>query len=286
MGLRGRYGPPTARTRRLNARSAGSAMVSRSQVRRAGERLRRAGAATEADRQIYSEYRDTFAEPLREVAEAIQELAEGAPVQSRLKRFETVVKKLRRGTSDLSRLEDIAGCRVVPPMREQRQVLDRIRSGWEVVRERDYRRSASDGYRALHIVVRAQGRPVEVQLRTELEDLWANVSEALAERLDPELKYGGGPPDVRGLLDSMSSFCEQVDTLEAARCGLVPIQRGPWGNGAPHPGPAIELARLMLHAIAAIDRDVPSGRLAADIGDDQRRALSEALAAYNEPSWR
>ena len=261
-------------------------MVSRNQIRRAGERLRKAGTPSEDDRRIYNEYRDTFAEPLRDVAGAIQGLADGAPVQSRLKRFETVVKKLRRGTSDLSRLEDIAGCRVVPPMREQRQVLDRIRSGWEVVRERDYRRSASDGYRALHIVVRAQGRPVEVQVRTELENLWADVSEALAERLDPELKYGGGPPDVRGLLDSMSSFCEQVDTLEAARCGLVPIQRGAWGNGAPHPGPAIELARLMLRAIAAIDRDVPSGRLAADIGDDQRRALSEALAAYNEPSWR
>ena len=171
-------------------------------------------------------------------------------------------------------------------MREQRQVLDRIRSGWEIVRDRDYRRSARDGYRAIHIVVQAQGRPVEVQVRTELEDLWANVSEALAERLDPEIKYGGGPTEIRQLLGSMSTFCDQVDTLEAAHCGLVAIQAGAWGNGAPHPGPAIELARLMLHAIAAIDRDVPSGRLAVGIGNDERRALREALATYNEPSWR
>ncbi len=261
-------------------------MVNRNQIRRAGERLREAGAPSEDDRRIYNEYRDTFAEPLREVTEAMQGLADGAPVQSRLKRFETVVKKLRRGTSDLSRLEDIAGCRVVPTMREQHQVLDRIRSGWEMVRERDYRTSPRDGYRAIHIVVRAQGRPVEVQVRTELEDLWANVSEALAERLDPEIKYGGGPTGIRQLLGGMSSFCEKVDDLESAHCGLVAIQAGAWGNSAPHPGPAIELARLMLRAIAAIERDVPSGRLAAGIGDDERRALTEALAAYDEPSWR
>ena len=180
-------------------------MVSRSQVRRAGERLRRDEPPTEADRQIYADYRDTFAEPLREVAETIGSFADGAPVQSRLKRFETVVEKLRRSTSDLSRLEDIAGCRVVlPTMIEQQQVLDRIREAWEVMRERDYQTAPRDGYRALHIVVRAQGRAVEVQVRTELEDLWSNASEALAKRLDPEIKYGGGPPEVRNLLDSAS----------------------------------------------------------------------------------
>ena len=174
-------------------------MVSRSQVRRAGERLRRDEPPAEADRQIYADYRDTFAEPLREVAQAIGSFADGAPVQSRLKRFETVVEKLRRSTSDLSRLEDIAGCRVVlPTMVEQRQVLDRIRGAWEVMRERDYQTTPRDGYRAIHIVVRAQGRPVEVQVRTlRLEDLWANASEALANNLDPEIKYGGGPSAAR-----------------------------------------------------------------------------------------
>ena len=158
-----------------------------------GERLRRDEPPAEADRQIYSDYRDTFAEPLREVAETIGSFADGAPVQSRLKRFETTVEKLRRSTSDLSRLEDIAGCRVVlPTMVEQRQVLYRIRGAWEVMRERDYQTTPRDGYRALHIVVSVQGRPVEVQVRTLWEDMWANASEALANNLDPEIKYGGG----------------------------------------------------------------------------------------------
>ena len=136
---------------------AGSMMPSRSQIRRAGERLRRNEPPSEADRQIYSGYRDTFAEPLREVAETIGSFADGAPVQSRLKRFETVVEKLRRRTNDLSRLEDIAGCRVIlPTMVEQHQTRNRIRESWDIVRERDYQTTPRDGYRALHIVVRAK----------------------------------------------------------------------------------------------------------------------------------
>ena len=242
-------------------------MVSRNQIRRAGERLRKARVPSEDDRRIYNQFRDTFIEPLREVSEGIRDLADGAPVQSRLKRFETVVAKLQRGTSDLSRLEDIAGCRVVlPSMREQRHVVDRIRLRWNIARERDYQTSPRDGYRALHVVVLSRGQPVEVQVRTELEDLWANASEALAERMDPEIKYGGGPPDVRKLLDAMSDFGGRVDTR------LSDLQ------------PAIELARSLLGAIATIDRDVTSGRLAVDIDHSQRRALDGAFAAFSDAS--
>lgn len=120
-------------------------MVTRSQVRRAGERLRKHKTASVADRQIYSAYRDTFAEPLREVAEKIGSFAEGAPVQSRLKRFERRSRETPRSTSDLSRLEDIAGCRVVlPTITEQQQVLDSIQRTCEVVRERDYQTTPRD----------------------------------------------------------------------------------------------------------------------------------------------
>ena len=112
-------------------------MLTRSQINRAGRRLRKAETPDEADRQIYDEFRATFAEPLAEVVEALRGLAGGAPVTYRLKRFETTVEKLRRLTSDLARLEDIAGCRVVvPTMREQRELLARIQQELDVVRER------------------------------------------------------------------------------------------------------------------------------------------------------
>ena len=161
-------------------------MLTRSQINRAGRRLRKAETPDEADRQIYDKFRATFAEPLAEVVEALRGVAGGAPVTYRLKRFETTVEKLRRLTSDLARLEDIAGCRVVvPTMREQRDILGLIRQEFKIIRERDYQAEPRDGYRALHVVVHSQGKAVEVQLRTELEDQWANTVERLADRLRP-----------------------------------------------------------------------------------------------------
>ena len=190
-------------------------MPSRNLIDRAGSRLRRAETPDEADRLIYDEWRAEFDAPLREVVEAVRRLAPDAPVTHRLKRFETIVGKLRRMNSRLSGIEDIAGCRVVlPTVREQSEVLERIRAELEVVRERDYRsRPRDSGYRALHAVVRAQGRPVEVQVRTMLEDRWANASEALASSLDPAIKSGDGPPEVREALVAVSRLYARMDQL-------------------------------------------------------------------------
>ena len=190
-------------------------MPSRNLIDRAGSRLRRAETPDEADRLIYDEWRAEFDAPLREVVEAVRRIAPDAPVTHRLKRFETIVGKLRRMNSRLSGIEDIAGCRVVlPTVREQREVLNRIRAELEVVRERDYQsRPRDSGYRALHAVVRAQGRPVEVQVRTMLEDRWANASEALAASIDPDIKNGGGPPEVRKVLLGVSHIYAEMDDL-------------------------------------------------------------------------
>ena len=189
-------------------------MLTRSQINRAGRRLRKAETPDEADRQIYDEFRATFAEPLAEVVEALRGVAGGAPVTYRLKRFETTVEKLRRLTSDLARLEDIAGCRVVvPTMREQRELLAGIRRDLDVVRERDYQAEPRGGYRALHAVVRAHGQMVEVQLRTELAEQWANTAERLAGRFDPEIKYGGGPPGIRDILNALARIFGESDAI-------------------------------------------------------------------------
>ena len=190
-------------------------MLTRSQIDRAGDRLRKSETPREADRLIYDEFRATFAEPRVEIVEALRGLAGDAPVTSRLKRFETTVEKLRRLKSRLSSIEDIAGCRVVlPTMQEQHELLGRIRWELDVVRERNYQAEPRGGYRALHVVVRAQDRLVEVQLRTELEEQWANTVERLAERLDPEIKYSGGPPAVSEVLVLASNILGAFERAE------------------------------------------------------------------------
>ena len=187
-------------------------MPTKSQIDRAGERLRRTQAPRDVDRELYEEFREGFAKPLSEVFASLSRLAGDRPVTYRLKRFETTVDKLRRFRSRLSSIEDIAGCRVVlPTIGEKQRLAELVTQEWSVVRTRDYQARPRDGYRALHLVVRAHGRPVEVQLRTELEDRWANTAEALADVVDPDIKYGGGPALVRDVLGRASEMFAVFD---------------------------------------------------------------------------
>ena len=75
-------------------------------------------------------------------------------------------------------LTDVAGLRVVVPTLAalDRVVADR-RAAWEgrIIKHRDYAGEdhRGDGYRSVHFVVAAAGRPVEVQLRTTRMHRWA-----------------------------------------------------------------------------------------------------------------
>lgn len=196
-------------------------MPTKSQIDRAGERLRKAETPSEADREIYNAHRASYLQPLNEVVQALRELASGMPVTHRLKRLDATVHKLRRQRTRLSSIEDIAGCRVVlPTWREQRELFDRVRGELEVVRERDYQRDPRHGYRALHAVVHVDDQPVEIQLRTELEDRWANFVDQLAQE-DLDIKYGGGSPLNQVLLQGISAMFEDYDAIKILRHRII-----------------------------------------------------------------
>ena len=196
-------------------------MPTRSQIDRAGERLRKAETPNESDRELYNEYRASFVQPLNQAVDTLRALADGMPVTDRLKRFETTIQKLRRQRTRLSSIEDIAGCRVVlPTWREQHELLDRVRQEFEVVRERDYQIAPRHGYRALHAVVRVREQPVEIQLRTELEDRWANFVDQLAQE-DLEIKYGGGSSQTLALLRGTSAIFREYDAIKVLRHRII-----------------------------------------------------------------
>jgi len=78
-------------------------------------------------------------------------------------------------------LRDIAALRViVSTIRDIREVEDRIRERWKggIVRYKDYlgKDYKENGYRSVHLVVveGAQGRPVEIQVRTWSQHRWAD----------------------------------------------------------------------------------------------------------------
>ena len=61
------------------------------------------------------------------------------------------------------------------------------------------------------MVADVAGQPVEVQVRTKPQHVWAELSEKLADRRDPALKYGGGPPRIRQALENFSAVVSRVD---------------------------------------------------------------------------
>ncbi|MBC5801001.1 MAG: hypothetical protein GIW94_13680 [Candidatus Eremiobacteraeota bacterium] len=63
-------------------------------------------------------------------------------------------------------------------------------------RVNDRRRKPQHGYRAIHIIVHEGRCPIEIQLRTKLQNGWVQYSEKLADMHGNELKYGQGDTEL------------------------------------------------------------------------------------------
>ena len=108
-------------------------------------------------------------------------------------------KLLRFPHMRLSQMEDIGGCRaVLGDLDEVYAVAARLRRRWPHSRVHDHIVDPKDdGYRAIHVIERRDGRLIEVQLRTSIQDEWASTVEWAAELTGFRLKDGRGPADLR-----------------------------------------------------------------------------------------
>jgi ppGpp synthetase/RelA/SpoT-type nucleotidyltranferase len=124
----------------------------------------------------------------------------------------SIVEKLHRESIRLSQVQDIAGCRiVVPTIAEQEKAVELLRTKFTDATVVDRREKPSHGYRAIHVIPQIDGMPVEVQLRTSLQHLWAELSEKLSDLRDPSIKYGGGPQAWQLILQELSQLSWNVD---------------------------------------------------------------------------
>lgn len=110
--------------------------------------------------------RDEFMPAMQTVMNRLAALGiRGAKVQGRVKKPYSIINKLRR--KRLGTLTDIAGTRIVVP---DRAGLDRateaIEQDFEVIEKLDYYETPQAGYRAVHYIIRVDGKPVEVQVKT------------------------------------------------------------------------------------------------------------------------
>lgn len=207
--------------------------ISRSAVDRLGQRLCCDGPISDQDWELLEQVLDAYQEAL-DSAQVVLEAAGYRPT-SRVKSTTTLIEKLRRGTSFKS-LQDVAGLRIVVPDGGGRIEQDRIVTGvirafanlGSTSRVIDRRTRPNHGYRAVHVVVTHDGLPVEVQIRTPLQDVWAQIVERLGDAWGRALRYGE-PVEAadRNVIEGLSGFTradllaqvqeasEMIDLLES-----------------------------------------------------------------------
>jgi len=190
--------------------------VSKSQIDRLGERLKK-GAVSDEDLCLLDAYRGSFAEAYEEVVAAIRVVTRLEPTSRPEKSTTSIIEKLHRESIRLSQMQDIAGCRlIVQHAPAQNRVVDRLKTSLARAVVVDRRKEPTHGYRAVHVIAIVRNKPIEIQIRTELEHLWAQLSEKLSDALDPSIKYGGGDPAVRKWLSNTSRLIGELESLEVA----------------------------------------------------------------------
>lgn len=126
----------------------------------------------------------------------------------RLKRFSSIRRKLRIGMK-MDQIQDVGGCRLIVPDLQALSVVRRhyddgdIRYAVDTIN--DYVSvPKQDGYRSLHYVLKhtdvsGPWRPVEIQIRTQLQHAWATAVEAVGLWRGEGFKFGDGDPEWRRL---------------------------------------------------------------------------------------
>ncbi len=207
-------------------------VLSKSQVKRAGQTLRRSRTevlSVSEDEvrgaiEVLNAWRRAHAGPLNTATMALRSKLRtigfpDAPVSQRLKERPTIIEKLVRFPNmQLSTMQDIGGCRGVVPDRE---TAYRLAEQWQrhlmvgtVRRVDDYlSRPRQSGYRAVHVIVEYEGLPIEVQIRTTLQNEWASAVEGLAKSRGEDLKRDRGSEIV---LDRLRSLADIIAEIEVA----------------------------------------------------------------------
>jgi len=190
------------------------ATLSKTQIDRLGDRLRK-GSPSEADLRLLDEYRRSFGEAYETVIRAIREQLRLEPTGRAAKSTSSIIEKLRRESIRLSQVQDIAGCRViVEDIATQNRIVASLQKKFPKSSIVDRRDKPSFGYRAVHVIPLVSGKLVEIQVRTFLQHLWAELSEKLADILDPAIKYGGGSDPIQKVLLYSSESVEVMENYE------------------------------------------------------------------------
>lgn len=195
--------------------------LTNSLIDRLGDRLRH-GELDPADIKLLDQFCRSFTLPYEMVLTALREQLDLAPTGRPQKSTHSIIEKLRRERCRLSGIQDLAGCRIiVSDISAQNSAVTSITNIWSPAPKIvDRRKVPSYGYRAVHLIPVVDGKRIEIQVRTNLQHLWAQFSEKIADLLDPAIKYGGGPEKIKELLALES---DRISKIEEAQQRLQDI---------------------------------------------------------------
>jgi len=185
---------------------------SKEKVKKAGKAIINAKINTsefESAATIFFNWRSAHVFPMQIMLDLLRKNAiridKNTVVVQRLKRVPSILVKLDREQSmNLSRMEDIAGCRaVVNNTKSVYRVyknLKNSRSKNILFRERDYIAEPKEsGYRGIHLIYKYNGSkkkfhglPVELQIRSKVQHSWATAVEVVGTFTKQALKASSG----------------------------------------------------------------------------------------------
>ncbi len=215
---------------------------SKSTIRRAGKLLaKHIPESQSSDSEViiafkaFNDWRLSHAYPLllcrNDLRKYLREADLKADIPTRIKRGETIRRKLR-GTHplNLDKIQDLGGLRVVlPDMNAVEKITERYLNGKTryIIKKdpKDYiLNPKADGYRSRHIVLihpeglgtnrdAHAGQSIELQIRTQLQHVWATASEGLGFHLGVSFKHGEGDERWHKLFACMSELFALQDGL-------------------------------------------------------------------------
>lgn len=195
--------------------------MSKTQIDRLGDRLKK-GNISEEDLRLLDQYRLSFSEAYKAVVGTIRKELSLEPTGRPAKSTTSISDKLRRESIRLTQIQDIAGGRlIVPNIFNQESVVQSLENLFENIIIVDRRKQPSHGYRAVHVIVNHLGKAIEIQVRTSLQHLWAELSEKFSDVVNPAIKYGGGDESIQTTLKTLSSLVAFTESLEVTPASMA-----------------------------------------------------------------
>jgi len=142
-----------------------------------------------------------------------------------VKSQDTIEPKIRNKNIQLSRMQDFAGVRFTLDCHHSElthvgeTIMEDVRLTGCQAEMRQYLESSQQGYRAVHVWISSPAGRVEIQLRTQLQNDWANTFEYLSDLAGRQIRYDStytpDDPLLERIAESMGQLSDRIYNLEA-----------------------------------------------------------------------